>query len=336
MNITINGFGRIGRAAFKILSEKKGVNIVAINDLGSLDNLGYLLKYDSVYGVWDKKVKIEKGCIVVGKKRTKALSERDPKKLPWKKLKVDVVIESTGVFTNSEGMSMHKKAGAKRVILSAPAKGEGVSTVVKGVNDSNHAGESLVSNASCTTNCVAPVTSVIDEAFGIERAGLTTIHAYTSGQGLVDSPTPPRKTDFRRGRASAVNMIPTTTGAARATTLAIPELAGLFDGIAVRVPVTAGSLSDMTFLVKKKTTVEKVNNAIKRASRGKLKGILEYTEDQLVSSDIVGTTASAIVDLNFTRVVGEDFVKILAWYDNEWAYANRLAEMAIKLGKSTK
>ncbi len=334
MNIAINGFGRIGRAAFKILSEKKGVNIVAVNDLGSIDNLAYLLKYDSVYGVWDKKISFEKGFLKVENKKIAILSERDPKRLPWKKMKVDVVIEATGVFTNKDAMTLHKKAGAKKVILSAPAKGEGVATVVKGVNDDEHAGKALVSNASCTTNCVAPVTDVIDQAFGIERAGLTTIHAYTSGQGLVDGPTPPRKSDFRRGRASAVNMIPTTTGAAKATTLAIPKLAGLFDGIAIRVPVTAGSLSDMTFLVNKQTTVEKVNAALKKAARGKLKGILECTEDQLVSSDIVGTTASAIVDLAFTKVIGGNFVKILAWYDNEWAYANRLAEMTVKIGKT--
>ena len=334
MNIAINGFGRIGRATLKILSEKKGVNIVAINDLGSPENLAYLLKYDSVYGVWDKKISYEKGFLKVGNKKIKVLSESDPKKLPWKKMKVDVVIESTGVFTNKEGMTLHKKAGARKVILSAPAKGDGVATVVKGVNDNAHTNESLVSNASCTTNCVAPVSSVIDDAFGIERAGLTTIHAYTSGQGLVDSPTPPRKTDFRRGRASAVNMIPTTTGAAIATTKTMPQLEGLFSGFAVRVPVTAGSLSDMTFLVNKKTTVEKVNAAFKKAARGKLKGILECAEDQIVSSDIVGTTASAIVDLAFTHVTGGDFIKVLAWYDNEWAYANRLAEMTVKLGKS--
>lgn len=331
MNVAINGFGRIGRAAFKILWSKKDVNIVAVNDLGDIENLVYLLKFDSVYGRWKKDVVFEDGVIRIGKKEVNVYSEKNPASLPWEQLKVDVVIESTGIFTRADAMRMHKDAGARMVILSAPAKGEGVQTVVKGVSERTHE-EGLYSNASCTTNCVSPVSKVIHENFGILRAGLTTIHAYTSGQGLVDAPAPPRKSDYRRGRAAAINMVPTTTGAAKATTKVIPELQGMFDGMAIRVPVVAGSLSDLTFLVEKHTSEEEVLEAFRQASKKGLKGVLEVSDEPLVSSDIVGSTASAIIDAEFIRVMGGDFIKILAWYDNEWGYANRLAEMVVKIG----
>ncbi len=334
MNIAINGFGRIGRNAFKALWRRKNINIVAVNDLTSPENLAYLLTYDSVYRQWNHRVSHTGDCLVVDGKKIRVFSEKEPQKLPWKKCAVDVVIESTGRFAHAEGLRMHLKAGAKRVVLSAPAKGGGVPTYVYGVNHGAYSGENVVNNASCTTNCVAPVAAVVHEAFGIVKAGMTTVHGYTAEQNLIDGPMPPLHKDMRRGRAAAINIVPTTTGAAIATAETIPELQGLFDGTALRVPVPAGSLSDFTFLIGKKVTSDQVNNVFVKAAKSlRYKGILEVSTDPLVSSDIVGTTASAIVDLSFTKVIDGDLVKVLAWYDNEWGYAHRLADMVELVGR---
>lgn len=334
IKIAINGFGRIGRAAFKIALDNKKIKVVAINDLTDAKTLAYLLKYDSVYGRYEKKVTSGDGYLKVGSIKIPVLSQPDPVKLPWKKLSVDVVLECTGVFNKTTDMSKHLKAGAKKVILSAPAKDE-TQTLVFGteltedlLKNNNH---KIVSNASCTTNCISPVMQVLESKFGIDKALLTTIHAYTATQKLVDSPDPK---DWRRGRAGAVNLVPSTTGAAKATTKVIPDLASKFDGIAIRVPIVCGSLSDITAVLKKEVTVEQINQAFKTASRQpQFKGILGIadTGDELVSTDIIKNSYSAIVDLPLTKVVGGNLVKVLAWYDNEWGYSNRLVEMAEKI-----
>jgi len=326
MKIAINGFGRVGRAAFRIILEKKDMQVVAINDLGDVKNLAYLLKYDSVYRRFDQKVEVGDGKLGVGEKKFSFYSIAEAEKLPWGKLGVDVVLECTGAMTKKEAAELHLKAGAKKVLISAPTKSEDVVTAVRGVNEEKIKGQKIVANASCTTNCVAPVMAVLDEAFGVEKSLLTTVHAMTASQRTVDSVNPK---DWREGRAASANMIPSTTGAAIATTLTLPQLAGKFDGIAVRVPVLCGSLADVVAVLKKDVTVEMVNNAFLKAAKDKrFKGVLETTNDELVSSDILGTTASAIVDLPFTKVVAGNLVKVLAWYDNEWAYAQRLVEMA--------
>lgn len=323
--IIINGFGRIGRQAFKIALTKKKLEVVAINDLTDPENLAYLLRYDSVYGRYDKKVSVEKNHLVINGKKIRVFNEPDPIKLPWKQLKVDVVLECTGFFTEKEGASKHLQAGAKAVVISAPTKSEDIITVVKGVNEEQARGQKIISNASCTTNCVAPVMKVLEDSFGIEKSLMSTIHAYTATQSIVDGPA---KKDFGRGRAAALNINPTSTGAAIAATKTIPSLIGKFDGISIRVPVACGSLTDFTCLLKKNVTVDEVNEAfIKFSKTPKMKGVLEVTEQPLVSQDIIGTTASAIVDLSFTRVVGGNLVKVLAWYDNEWAYSVRLVEI---------
>ncbi|MCR4305580.1 MAG: type I glyceraldehyde-3-phosphate dehydrogenase [Candidatus Daviesbacteria bacterium] len=336
LRVAINGFGRIGRNAFKVAIEKHGseIEIVGINDLSSPTVLAHLLKYDSAYGVWNHEISADETNIIVDNKKYPVLTEKEPAKLPWKDLNVDVVIESTGRFTDEEGMKQHLLAGAKKVVLSAPAKGEGVETLLIGVNAHDYKGEQLVNNASCTTNCIAPVVSIIDEAFGVAKAVMTTVHGVTAEQNLVDGPPPGGKSnDLRRARAAYVNIIPTTTGAAVATTEAIPSLKGLFDGRALRVPVITGSISDITFVLKKKTTVEEVNQAIKNACDGKLKGIVAASEEQLVSMDIIGRSESSIVDLGLTQVVDGDLLKIFAWYDNEYGYSNRLIEQVINVGK---
>ena len=334
IRVAINGFGRIGRNTLKAsLGRLKDIEFVAVNDLTDTKTLAHLLKYDSSYGAYDKKVSHDDGHLIVGGKRIKVLAERDPSELPWKKLKIDVVIESTGRFTTEELASAHLKAGAKRVILSAPAKGGNVPTHVLGVNGDAYDGAKIINNASCTTNCIAPVAAVMHAAFGVKRALMTTVHGYTADQNLQDGP----HRDLRRARAAAVNMIPTSTGAAIATTEAIPELKGLFDGMSIRVPVPVVSIADFTFLLDTPTTVEKVNAAIKKASKNPLfGGVLTWTEEPLVSTDFIGNPYSSIVDLSFTKVVGGDFVKVVAWYDNEWGYSNRLAEMAQRVGRSLK
>lgn len=327
IRIAINGFGRIGRAAFEVALEHKNLEVVAINDLTDTKTLAHLFKYDTVHGIAAHKVDADEHHIIIDRKKYPVLAIPEPKKLPWKKMKVDVVLECTGRFVKDGAARDHVKAGAKKVVVSAPTKGAGdVQTYVKGVNDEEYNKKhDVVSNASCTTNCISPVMRIIGDAFGIEKAMMTTIHGYTSTQNLVDGP----HKDLRRARAAAQNIIPTSTGAAIATTEAIPELAGKFDGMAVRVPVIDGSLSDFTIITKKEVTVEKVNAALKKAAKNPIyEGIVRVTEDPIVSSDIIGDSHSAIVDLGFTQVVGGNMVKILAWYDNEWGYANRLVEMA--------
>lgn len=329
LNVAINGFGRIGRSALKIALKTKNLKVVAINDLGDINNLAYLLKFDSVQGRYDKLVKVVGDNLVVGSLKIPVSKEMDPIKLPWKKFKVDVVLECTGVFTKKEDAEKHLKAGAKKVIISAMSKSEGIVTVVRGVNDNKSKGQKIIANASCTTNCVAPLMTVLEENFGVEKALLTTVHATTASQRTVDLTN---AKDWREGRAVNGNIIPSTTGAAVATALTLPELNGKFDGISLRVPVLCGSISDIVLITKKNTTVEEVNKAfIKAAKSPRFKGIIEASEDELVSSDILGTTASAIVDLKFTRVIGGNLVKVLAWYDNEWGYANRLVEMISRL-----
>lgn len=333
----INGFGRIGRNAFKVAVEEHldKLEIVAINDLTEPATLAHLLKYDSAYGSWDHEISSDEKNIIIDGKAYPILAEKEPSKLPWKDLQVDVVIESTGRFTDEEGMKQHLTAGAKKVVLSAPAKGGNIGTFLIGVNDEKYQGENLINNASCTTNCIAPVAAIINENFGIQKALMTTVHSVTAEQNLVDGPPPGGKSgDLRRARAAYSNMIPTTTGAAIAVTEAIPELKGLFDGRAIRVPTIVGSLSDFTFLLKQKTTVEQVNQAIKEAcEQERWAGVVAWTEEPIVSSDIIGRPESSIVDLSLTQMVDGDMLKIFAWYDNEWGYSNRLVEQVINVGQ---
>ncbi len=332
MNIAINGFGRIGRATFKAILEKKSnIKIVAINDLTDTNMLANLLKYDSAYGIYNKSVSFSKDGLTVDGKKYKVFAEKDPSKLPWKELKVDVVIESTGFFRTTDTAGLHLQAGAKKVIISAPAKSDDIKNIVLGVNEEKiKKSDKIISMASCTTNCLSPVTEVIRQNFGIKKAIMTTIHAYTSTQNIVDGP----HKDLRRSRAAAINMVPTSTGAAIATTKVIPSLKGKFDGMAVRVPIPVGSLCDIVFVTNKKVDEEKVNNAFKKASKtAKMKGILTVTNEELVSSDFVGNPASTTVDLPSTKVVGGDLVKVIAWYDNEWGYSNRLVDVTAYIGK---
>ncbi len=340
LKVAINGFGRIGRNAFKVILEEypSEIEVVGLNDLTESTTLAHLLKYDSAYGVWDKEVSSDEQSIIVEGKKYPVFAKKDPLELPWKDLNVDVVIESTGRLTKEEDMKAHLSAGAKRVVLSAPAKDGGVRTFLMGVNDDKYQGELMVNNASCTTNCIAPVAAIILEKFGIKKALMTTIHSITAEQNLIDGAPPGGKSkDLRRARSAMVNIIPTTTGAAIATTEVIPSLKGLFDGTAIRVPTIVGSLSDFTFLLDKKTTVEEVNQTIKDASlEERWKGIVAWTEEPLVSTDIIGRSESSIVDLSLTKVVDGDLLKVFAWYDNEWGYSNRLVEMVIHVGKMIK
>ncbi len=331
-NIAINGFGRIGRNVFKAGFDKPGFNVVAVNDLTDSKTLAHLLKHDSTYHAWAKDVSFDEHNVIVNGKKIPVFAEKDPKMLPWGKMKVDVVLECTGRFTTEEGASQHITAGAKLAIISAPAKGGNVPTHVIGVN-AKEAGKTakIINNASCTTNCIAPVAAIMHEVFGVKKAMMTTVHSYTADQVLQDGP----HKDLRRARAAAQNMVPTTTGAAIATTEVIPELKGLFDGISIRVPTPCVSLADFTFLLKRKTTKDEVNAALKKAAKSAMyKGILEVSEEPLVSSDFMGNPASSIVDLPFTQVVAGDMVKVLAWYDNEWGYSHRLAEIALIAAKN--
>jgi glyceraldehyde 3-phosphate dehydrogenase len=322
--VAINGFGRIGRNAFKIAATHEELEIVAINDLTAPSTLAYLLKHDSNYGTYHEEVTSDNQNLIVDGKKIRVLAEKDPTLLPWKDMGVDIVIESTGRFTNVEDASKHITAGAKRVVISAPAKGDGVGTFVIGVNDGDMtAADTIISNASCTTNNITPVAVVIQEKFGIEKAMMTTIHSYTASQALQDAPSK----DLREGRNAAENIVPTTTGAATAAAKAFPALKGKFDGLSVRVPTPVVSMSDFTFVVSKDVTKEEVNAAlIAAAKEPRFVGILDTTDEPLVSSDFIGNSHSGIVDLSLTNVVGGNLLKVVAWYDNEWGYSNRLVE----------
>lgn len=325
-HVAINGFGRIGRQAFRAAWGSKKIKIVGINDLTDTRTLAHLLRYDTAYGTWQKDIAYDEKHLIVDGKKIPVFAEKEPNMLPWKKLKVDVVLECTGRFTSQEGAELHIKAGAKKVIISAPSKGGVVPTYVLGVNSKEVKNEKLkvINNASCTTNCISPIMAVLEEKFGVEKAMMTTVHGYTADQNLQDGP----HKDLRRSRAAAENIVPTTTGAAVATTEAIPALHGKFDGLAIRVPVPTVSLSDITAVVSKNVTVEEINNVLVAAARSvRFKGIIGITDEQLVSSDFIGNTNSAIVDLTLTNVVGGNMVKIIAWYDNEAGYAHRLVEM---------
>ncbi len=336
IKVGINGFGRIGRQAFKIALDKPEIEVVGINDLSPTSVLAHLLKYDSNYGRFHHEISSDEKNIIVDGKKYPVFAEKDPSALPWGKLGVDVVLECTGRFTDSEKAGAHLKAGAKKVIISAPAKDEGITpTIVLGVNQDKYQGEKIISNASCTTNCIAPVLDVLQKKFGVEKAFMSTIHSYTAEQNLIDGPPPGGKSnDLRRARAAAVNIIPTTTGAAISATQAIPELKGKFDGVSFRVPTPVGSLSDFTLLLKKNVTKEEVNQAFIDASKDShYRGYLEVSNEPLVLTDIVGNPASSIVDLSLTQVVDGNFVKVVAWYDNEFGYSNRLVEEVILVAK---
>lgn len=337
IRVAINGLGRIGRAFLKLAQARPELEIVAVNDLGDPANLAYLLRYDSAYGRSNLDIKIESGALVIGGRRVAFFQEPDPLKLPWAELAVGVVVEATGFFTTYEKARAHLTAGARKVVVSAPIKGEptpGVvgATVLMGVNEEKLAVCQISSNASCTTNSVSPIIQIMLDSVGVEKAVLNTVHAYTASQRLVDSPD---LKDYRRGRAGAMNIVPSTTGAASAVTKAIPTLTGRFDGIALRVPVLVGSLADLTFVAKRVTSVEEVNEILRQAARtARWEGLFTVTEEPLVSSDIVGNTHAAIADLAFTKVVGGDLVKILSWYDNELGYAQSLLRHVIKTAAS--
>jgi glyceraldehyde 3-phosphate dehydrogenase len=363
MNIAINGFGRIGRQAFKIASAKPDVHVVAINDIASPRILAHLLKYDTAYGIFPQELKLQEDgalsspegtettaehfytaaanlpqttYLVVDGKKTLMLTQKDPALLPWKDLAVDAVLECTGRLTKDGASKVHVAAGAKTVVVSAPVAGEGgMQTFILGVNSADYTNQTVVSNASCTTNCIAPVVKVLNDTFGIVKSTMTTIHAVTAEQNLVDGAPPGLHADLRRARAGLCNMIPTTTGAAKAVGEVIPALKGVFDGLAIRVPIITGSLVDLTVLIARTTTAQEVNQAFTNAEHtAAYQGVLQTTFEPIVSSDIVGNPHSAIVDLSLTKVVAGDLVKVIAWYDNEWGYANRLVELALMLGGS--
>jgi glyceraldehyde 3-phosphate dehydrogenase len=338
IKVSINGFGRIGRAFLKVAWERPEIEIVAVNDLGDINNMAYLLKYDSVYKMWPHDIKVEKNILMIDGKQVKVLAEKDPALLPWKNLDIDVAVESTGLFTTYEKAKAHLDAGAKKVVISAPAKdSDGTvkgETILLGVNEEKFGVCDITSNASCTTNAASPLIAILDEALGIEKAILNTVHGYTASQSIVDGPN---KKDFREGRAAAQNIVPSSTGAAIAVTKAFPKLAGLFDGISMRVPVPAGSMVDVTFIAKKNTTADEVNEILKKASQDKRwKNIFSATEEELVSSDILGSRYGSIADLKMTRVVGGNLVKVMGWYDNEMGYTYTLVDHVIKTGETIK
>ncbi|MBB3024631.1 Glyceraldehyde-3-phosphate dehydrogenase [Trueperella pyogenes] len=331
IKVGINGFGRIGRNLTRAaLAQGADIEIVAVNDLTDNKTLAHLLKYDSILGTLDEDVTYTDEEIKLGDHTIKAFAERDPANLPWGELGVDIVIESTGRFTNAEDAKKHIEAGAKKVLISAPAKNEDI-TIVMGVNDADYdaAKHTIISNASCTTNCLAPMAKVLNDEFGIVKGLMTTVHAYTADQNLMDGP----HKDLRRARAAALSIIPTSTGAAKAVALVLPELKGKFDGYALRVPTPTGSATDLTFECEREVTVEEINAAIKKAAEGDLKGILKYTEDPIVSKDIETDPHSSIFDAGLTKVIGNQ-VKVVSWYDNEWGYSNRLVDLAVLVGKS--
>lgn len=329
IKVGINGFGRIGRLVFRRALELGGFDFVGINDLTDAKTLAHLLKYDSVHGKFNGTIKVQGNNLIVNGDKIKITAERDPKNLNWGALNADVVVESTGVFRTREACMMHIESGAKKVILTVPAKDEIDATIVLGVNDKAlKAKHKIISNASCTTNCLAPMVKVLNDAFGVQKGLMTTVHSYTNDQRILDLP----HSDLRRARSAAVSIIPTTTGAAKAVGKVIPELNGKLDGMAMRVPVPDGSITDLTVVLKKSTTVEEVNAAFKKAAKGKLKGIMEYTEDPIVSADIVGNTHSNIFDSLSTTVIG-NFVKVVGWYDNEYGYSCRVVDLMKKVAK---
>lgn len=329
--VAINGFGRIGRNAFKVGFSRSDMEIVAINDLTDTKTLAHLLKHDSNYGTYQQEVGFDEQNIIVNNQKIRVYAESDPAALPWKELEVDVVIESTGFFVDPSKAQAHVKAGAKKVVISAPAKGEGAMTFVIGVNEDKLAeGGDVISNASCTTNCITPVAAIIEHAFGIDKAMMTTVHSYTASQRLQDAPAK----DLREARAAASNIVPTTTGASIAAGEAMPALKGIFGGLSIRVPTPVVSLSDFVIITKKPVTIESVNEVFKKAAADPYyQGIVAVTEEPLVSSDFIGNSHSAIVDLSLTNVVGGNMLKVVAWYDNEWGYSNRLVELVADLGK---
>ena len=331
VKVAINGFGRIGRNALKILLDRHDVQVVAINDITDAKTLAHLLKYDSSYGIYDKKVTAGEKSIFVNSREIPIFAEKDPVNLPWKRVSVDVVIESTGFFTNPEDARAHITAGAKKVVISAPAKGEGAKTVVIGVNeDALDKKDEIISNASCTTNCIAPIMKVLEDEFGIEKAMMTTVHSYTGSQKILDAPAK----DLREARSAAENIVPTTTGASKAAALTIPSLKDKFNGLSVRVPTPVVSLSDITAVVKRNTTKEELAKVFKKAAKEPYyEGIIGVVEEELVSSDFIGDPHSCIVDLPLLDVVDGNMIKVVAWYDNEWGYSNRLVEMAVDFGK---
>ena len=328
--IAINGFGRIGRLTLRNLLSNKDVEVVAINDLTDNNTLAHLFKYDSAQGIFNGNVKADDKYITIGKKKITALTERDPSKLPWKKLKVDVVLECTGIFRTADKAGLHLKAGAKKVVLSAPGKGDGIQTLVLGVNDQDlDIKNNIFSNASCTTNCLAPVAKIINDNWGFIQGSLTTTHAFTSDQRIQDAP----HSDLRRARAATVNIIPTSTGAADAVGKVVPEVEGKMFAMALRVPVITGSLIELNVMVEKDTTIDKVNAVFKKMAKGKMKGILQYTEDPIVSSDIIGNKHSSIFDASLTNVMGK-MIKVVSWYDNEAGYSARLADLCARVAKA--
>ena len=332
IKLAINGFGRIGRNAFKIAFERRDVKIVAINDLTDTKTLAHLLKHDSSYGTYDRDVKFDEENIIVDGEKIRVYAEKEPKNLPWKDHRVDVVIESTGFFTDPAKAAAHLEAGAQKVVISAPAKGEGAKTIVIGVNeDTVTEDDKIISNASCTTNCIAPVVKVLEDTFGIEKALMTTVHSYTASQRILDAPAK----DLREARAAAENIVPTSTGASKAAALTIPALKGKFDGLSIRVPTPVVSLADITAVLKKDTTIEELQEVFKNAAKEPFyEGILGVSEEPLVSIDYRGNSHSSIVDLPLINVVDKNLVKVVAWYDNEWGYSNRLVELAADFGKN--
>ena len=325
--IAINGLGRIGRAILKLVIDEPALEVVAINDLADIENLAYLLRFDTVYGRYSKPLTVDGSDLVVAGHKLKALCIRDPSELPWKALGIDVVFECTGAFARRQDLEKHIRAGARFVLLSAPSKDEDVATVVHGVNAPG-ATTSIISCASCTTNCITPIVEVIGRRIGFKKAAMTTVHAYTSSQSVVDGPAK----RFRRGRAAGANLVPATTGAALATARALPQYAGRFDGIAVRAPIPVGSIADLTFVVSRNTSVEEVNQILaEEAGTKRYAGVLGVSPDPLVSSDIVGDPRASVIDLELTKVIDGDLVKIMSWYDNEWGYANQLLREALAL-----
>ena len=327
--IAINGFGRIGRVAAKIILDDNDLELVAVNDLTDFETLLFLLTHDSIYRNFQKEIRFSEQEILIGGKRVHFFAEKEPAKLPWEALDIDVVIESTGVFLTSDQCQDHIRAGAKKVVMSAPAKDDATPTYLIGVNEDKYQGEKIISNASCTTNCIAPVIKILNDNFGVKQSLFTTVHSYTADQNLVDGP----HKDLRRARAAAINIVPTTTGAAKTVTKIITELDKKFDGLAIRVPTSVVSLSDVVAVLERPTTIEEINSVFEKVATGEMKNILAVSDEPLVSSDLVGSSASAIIDLSLTNLIGGNLAKVNAWYDNEWGYSCRLVEMAKLVGK---